>query len=120
MGRNLADWNRGMTDAEAGRLAAHGRSRDYYDGYDYACAFDYEIGTALEFVGKGDIAEAEECRAEAAMAFSAQLDRLNMRLLASEGARPPAPGQGEAAESSYPPPVPDQRLVRQVRSEPTQ
>src|ERR1035437_10234334 len=35
VGRDLVDWNRGMGDAESGRLAASGRSRDYYDGYYY-------------------------------------------------------------------------------------
>jgi hypothetical protein len=50
MSRDLAKWNRGMADAEAGRLAASGGSRDYCDGYDYACAVDYEyIGAQPEF-----------------------------------------------------------------------
>jgi hypothetical protein len=42
MGRNLANWNHGMSDAESGKLAAIGRTRDYYDGYDYAYASNYE------------------------------------------------------------------------------
>jgi hypothetical protein len=42
MGRDLANWNLGMADAESGSLAAVGRSRDYYDGYDFACAVNCE------------------------------------------------------------------------------
>ena len=45
-----------MADAEAGLLAASGKSRDYYDGYDYACAANYEYIRALpELAGQGDL-----------------------------------------------------------------
>jgi hypothetical protein len=38
----LTDWNAGMDDAEAGLLAQSGMPPDYYGGYHYACALDYE------------------------------------------------------------------------------
>lgn len=102
MGRNLADWNRGMGDAESGRLAASGRSRDYYDGYDYACAVDYEYAAVLpEFAGEGDLSRASgDSAALAASGFSAQLERLNSRLLDSEGASLPVSVGRDAAGSA--------------------
>ena len=58
MDRDLANWNLGMADAESGSLAALGRSRDYYDGYDYASAVNYEyIGALPEFAGEGDLTQ---------------------------------------------------------------
>ena len=77
-----------MGDAEAYRLAASGGSRDYYDGYDYACAANYEyIGVLPEFAGEGDLSQfAGDSATGAASSFHAQLDRLNSRLLDSEGA----------------------------------
>ena len=92
MGRDLADWNRGMGDAGSGRLAASGRSRDYYDGYDYACAVNYEYIRALpEFAGEGDFSQiGSDSATVAASDFSAQLNRLNSRLLDSYGASLPA------------------------------
>ena len=58
MDRDLANWNLGMADAESGSLAALGRSRDYYDGYDYAYAVNYEyIGALPEFAGEGDLTQ---------------------------------------------------------------
>ena|ERR1035437_9170785 len=100
MGRDLADWNRGMGDAESGRLAASGRSRDYYDGYHFACAVDYEyIGVLPEFAGEGDLSQfSGDYTAGAASDFSAQLDRLNSRLLDSQGAGLPA---GAGADAVY-------------------
>ena len=38
----LADWNIGMDDAEAGALRRSGMPPDYYGGYGYACALNYE------------------------------------------------------------------------------
>jgi hypothetical protein len=92
MGRDLADWNRGMGDAGSGRLAASGRSRDYYDGYYYACAVNYEyIGALPEFAGEGDLSQiSSDSATVAASGFNAQLNRLNSRLLASHGASLPA------------------------------
>ena len=87
MGRDLADWNRGMEDAESGRLAASGGSPDYYDGYYYACAVDYEyIGQRLPVADEGDrIPTATDSPAVAASGFNAQLNRLNSRLSDSQG-----------------------------------
>jgi hypothetical protein len=42
MPRDLADWNRGVDDAKAMLLPSSGMTRDYYSGYYYACALDYE------------------------------------------------------------------------------
>jgi hypothetical protein len=42
MPRDLAHWNRGVDDAKAMLLPASGMPRDYYAGYQYACALDYE------------------------------------------------------------------------------
>jgi len=45
-----------MADAESGSLAALGRSRDYYDGYEYACAVNYEyIAAPPALAGEGDL-----------------------------------------------------------------
>ena len=83
MARDLAEWNLGMEDAEAGTLAAPDRSQDYYDGYYYACAVNYEY---METRPEPD-REIERCRTGgvsapvAAVGFSAQLERLNSRLL---------------------------------------
>ena len=83
MDRDLAHWNCGMGDAEAGRLAASGGSRDYYDGYYYACAVDYEyVGVLPEFAGERDDSPlSRESAGVTASDFRAQLDRLNSRLL---------------------------------------
>jgi hypothetical protein len=88
MSRDLADWNRGMGDAESGRLAASGRSRDYNDGYHYACAVDYEyIAVLPEFIGEADLSQfRSDSAAIAASDFSAQLGRLNSRVLDSQDA----------------------------------
>jgi len=102
MGRDLADWNRGMGDAEAGRLAASGRSRDYYGGYYYACAVNFEyIGAAPEFAGHGDLSPiAGDSTAVVALGFSAQLERLNSRLLDSQGAIVTAGAGGDAVRAA--------------------
>ena len=42
MSVSLAQWNAGMDDAEAGSLARPGMPPDYYLGYEYACALNYE------------------------------------------------------------------------------
>jgi hypothetical protein len=94
MSRDLTDWNRGMGDAESGSLAASGGSRDYYDGYDYACAVDYEFVAVLpEFLAEGDLSPFSSdsaMLAASASAFTAQLDRLNSRLLDCEAVNLPA------------------------------
>jgi hypothetical protein len=38
----LTDWNTGMRDAEAGSLPRFAMPPDYYGGYYYACALNYE------------------------------------------------------------------------------
>jgi hypothetical protein len=97
MARDLADWNLGMEDAESGRLAAPARSQDYYDGYYYACAVNYEY---METRPEPDC-ETELCRTGsvsspvAAVGFSAQLERLNSRLLDSQGNPVGAPSPGK-------------------------
>ena len=98
MDRDLANWNLGMADAESGSLAALGRSRDYYDGYDYAYAVNYEyIGALPEFAGEGDLSQiGSDSATVGASDFSAQLNRLNSRLLDSHSASLPA-GAGLAA-----------------------
>jgi len=98
MGRNLADWNRGMGDAESGRLAASGRSQDYYDGYSYACAVDYEfIGELPEVTGESDLSQLVGDSAEGAAAeFTLQLDRLNTRLLESQSTVEPTEAGADA------------------------
>ena len=85
MDRDLANWNLGMADAESGGLAALGRSRDYYDGYDYAYAVNYEyIGARPECVGEEDLGHIGNASVVlAASPSSTQLDRLNSRLLDS-------------------------------------
>ncbi|MGD0773522.1 MAG: hypothetical protein ABSC05_11935 [Candidatus Solibacter sp.] len=72
-----------MADAESGSLAAAGRSRDYYDGYDYACAVNYEyIGVRPEFAGEEGLGQIGNASAALmASRFSAQLARLDSRLL---------------------------------------
>ena len=90
MGRDLENWNLGMADAESGSLAAPGRSRDYYDGYGYACAVNYEyIGARPECVGEEDLGQIGHTSAAlTASRFSSQLSRLNSALSDSLGARP--------------------------------
>lgn len=92
MGRDLTMWNLGMADAESGSLAARGKSRDYYDGYDYACAVNYEsIGPRQECSGEGDLPQIHHpTGALTPSRFTAQLDRLNSKLLESHGASPHA------------------------------
>ncbi len=69
------DWNRGMDDAEAGELPAQDRSRDYREGYYFACAANYEyIGMPRESVGEGYLPPEPE--------IHQQLIRLNSALLA--------------------------------------
>ena len=78
MDRDLANWNLGMADAESGSLAASGRSRDYYDGYDYACALNYEYtGARPECVGEVDLGHIGNASVLlAASPFSTQLSTL--------------------------------------------
>ena len=103
VGRDLVDWNRGMGDAESGRLAASGRSRDYYDGYYYACAVNYEyVGALPEFAGEGDLSKIGSDSATVAAAdFTAQLNRLHSSLLNSQGASLPA-GAGPGTLGHFP------------------
>jgi hypothetical protein len=86
MARDLAEWNLGMEDAEAGRLAAPNRSQDYYDGYYYACAVNYEyMETRPEPDHETGLCRTGSVSAPvAAVGFSAQLERLNCRLLDSQ------------------------------------
>ena len=42
MPKDLADYNRGVDDAKAMLLPSSGMPRDYYEGYQYAYALDYE------------------------------------------------------------------------------
>ena len=86
MGRDLANWNRGMADAEAGMRAVPGRSRDYHDGYDYACAVCESIG-AQPGPGKEGLNQIGRNSAAATPSrFTAQLERLDFRLSNGTGA----------------------------------
>jgi hypothetical protein len=77
-----------MADAESGSLAASGRPRDYYDGYDFACAVNYEyIEARPPCAGEEDLGPIGDASASfTASRLSAQLDRLNSRLLDGHGA----------------------------------
>jgi hypothetical protein len=103
MGRDLANWNLGMADAESGSLAAPGKSRDYYDGYEYACAVNYEyIAAAPAFAGEGDLGlSAGDSAALAPRSISAQLKSLNLNLLNCQEV--PLPAEAEPAPVSTSP-----------------
>ena len=67
----LADWNIGMDDAEAGALRRSGMPPDYYGGYGYACALNYE------YMALGR--EPQVSRALATMQASHQIDLASSR-----------------------------------------
>ena len=86
-----------MGDAESGRLPGSGSSRDYYDGYYFACAVNYEyIGRLPEAVGEGDLI----CDSAALpiSGFDAQLLRLNSQVSDSQDSRLPSGDRNSAGE----------------------
>jgi hypothetical protein len=95
MDRDLANWNLGMADAESASLAASGRSRDYYDGYDYACALNYEYtGARPECVGEEDLGHIGNASVVLAPSpFSTQLSTLRSLRLCGKHCFPALPNR---------------------------
>lgn len=93
MAESWADWNRGMDEAYACLQPRAGMPKQYYEGYYYACALDFE-GIAATPPG----AIAEDQGAEPVLSYctgesetSVQLQRLATRLSTGAGPSPVTP-----------------------------
>lgn len=98
MTESWADWNRGIDDAYAYLQPKAGMPRQYYDGYYFACALDFEGITAqrscaiAEFEGAQLVSSSSARESE----ISVQLQRLAARFSTGTGPSAIIPGAGPA------------------------
>lgn len=98
MTESRADWNRGIDDAYAYLPPRAGMPKQYYDGYYYACALDFEGIAAVppSAIAEGEGAQPDLSSSTGESEISVQLQRLVARLSTGSGPSPVTPEAPDA------------------------